>query len=219
MNCAKEILTIFIAHPLPSESSRSHALSLLLLELDGIPGQVVWASWFRFSSLLLARALLCNINAQGLAPERLGRRRKLSGRPPQSYHCQAESADPLWAPVVPRVAGFWWSRSLPPIPQWWFPAQSPSKQTTRASTLALHCWAGTPWEPRPLKTYHPKIHCSPGTLSQQHATLRWTKGHVVRHAVPPCALEPILGGHHRHLLFRRKYKKKQKERGANKKNN
>ena len=68
-----------------------------------------------------------------------------------------------------------------------------------------------------MKTYHPKIHCSPGTLSQQHATLRWTKGHVVRHAVPPCALEPILGGHHRHQLFRRKYKKKQKERGANKK--
>ena len=48
---------------------------------------------------------------------------------------------------------------------------------------------------------------------------RMAKGHVVRHAVPPCAREPILEVHHRHLLFRRKYKKKQKERGANKKTN
>ena len=46
---------------------------------------------------------------------------------------------------------------------------------------------------------------------------RMAKGHVARHAVPPCAREPTLEVHHRHLLLRRKYKEKQKERGANKK--
>ena len=46
---------------------------------------------------------------------------------------------------------------------------------------------------------------------------RMAKGHVARHAVPPCAREPTLEVHHRHLLLRRIYKEKQKERGANKK--
>ena len=41
-------------------------------------------------------------------------------------------------------------------------------------------------------------------LRRSNPPPRMAKGHVVRHAVPLCSLEPILGGHHRHFFSGKK---------------